>query len=63
MPPGSRVNYTGESQQLREEADRFLPGMGLAIVLIFLVLAVQFKLLPRSVRGARRLRAAHPWFR
>ncbi len=42
LPPGYRVGYTGESRQLREEASRFLPTMGLAIVLIFLVLAAQF---------------------
>ena len=42
MPPGSRVDYTGESRQLREESGKFLPAMGLAIVLIFLVLAAQF---------------------
>src|SRR4029079_6972596 len=39
---GSRVDYTGESRQLRQEAGKFLPAMGLAIVLIFLVLAAQF---------------------
>lgn len=42
LPPGYRVGYTGESRQLREEGSRFLPAMGLAIVLIFLVLAAQF---------------------
>ncbi|HKY38047.1 MAG TPA: efflux RND transporter permease subunit [Polyangiaceae bacterium] len=42
MPPGSRVDYTGESRQLRQEAGKFLPALGLAIVLIFLVLAAQF---------------------
>jgi multidrug efflux pump len=42
LPAGSRVDYTGESRQLREEAGRFLPAMGLALVLIFLVLAAQF---------------------
>jgi multidrug efflux pump len=42
LPPGSRVDYTGESRQLRQEAGKFLPAMGLAIVLIFLVLAAQF---------------------
>ncbi|HEV3193773.1 MAG TPA: efflux RND transporter permease subunit, partial [Polyangiaceae bacterium] len=42
LPPGYRVDYTGESRQLRQEGGRFLPAMGLALVLIFLVLAAQF---------------------
>jgi len=42
LPPGSRVDYTGESRQLRHEGGKFLPAMGLAIMLIFLVLAAQF---------------------
>ncbi len=42
LPPGSRFDYTGESRQLRQEGGRFLPAMGLAIILIFLVLAAQF---------------------
>jgi multidrug efflux pump len=42
LPPGSRVDYTGSSRQLRRESGKFLPAMGLAIVLIFLVLAAQF---------------------
>ncbi|HZS41445.1 MAG TPA: efflux RND transporter permease subunit, partial [Polyangia bacterium] len=32
----------GESRQLRQEGGKFLPAMGLALVLIFLVLAAQF---------------------
>src|SRR5579862_8516910 len=42
MPAGSRVDYTGESRQLRQETGKFLPAMGLALTLIFLVLAAQF---------------------
>ena len=42
LPPGYRVDYTGESRQLRQEGGKFLPAMGLALVLIFLVLAAQF---------------------
>jgi len=42
MPPGYVVDYTGESRQLREEGDKFLPALGLALLLIFLVLAAQF---------------------
>jgi multidrug efflux pump len=42
LPAGYRVDYTGESRQLRTESGKFLPAMGLAVVLIFLVLAAQF---------------------
>ena len=42
LPPGYKLDYTGESRQLRQEEGKFLPAMGLAIVLIFLVLAAQF---------------------
>lgn len=42
LPPGYTTNYTGESRQLRTEGGKFLPALGLAIVTIFLVLAVQF---------------------
>ena len=42
LPQGYRVSYTGESRQLRQESGKFLPAMGLAILLIFLVLAAQF---------------------
>ncbi len=42
LPPGSAINYTGESRQLRTEGGKFLPALLLAIVMIFLVLAVQF---------------------
>jgi multidrug efflux pump len=42
LPPGYRVDYTGESRQLRQEGGKFLPAMGLAVILIFLVLAAQF---------------------
>jgi len=41
LPPGARSDYTGESRQLRQESGKFLPAMGLAILLIFLVLAAQ----------------------
>src|SRR4029434_3364283 len=36
------VDYTGESRQLRQEGNKFLPAFLLAVVLIFLVLAAQF---------------------
>src|SRR5262245_63485657 len=42
MPPGYSVNYTGESRQLRTEGGKFVPALGMAILTIFLVLAVQF---------------------
>ena len=42
LPPGYRVDYTGESRQLRQEGGKFLPALGLALLLIFLVLAAQF---------------------
>ncbi|MDS4029341.1 MAG: efflux RND transporter permease subunit [Candidatus Contendobacter sp.] len=43
LPKGYVVDYTGESRQLRlEGGSRFFATMGLAIVMIFLVLAAQF---------------------
>ncbi len=42
LPPGTFVDYAGQSRQLRQEAGKFLPAMMLALVLIFLVLAAQF---------------------
>lgn len=42
LPAGYKVDYTGESRQLRVEGNRFLPAFALAVVLIFLVLAAQF---------------------
>ena len=42
MPEGYKIDYTGESRQLRTEGNKFLPAFGLAVILIFLVLAAQF---------------------
>jgi multidrug efflux pump len=42
LPKGYVVDYTGESRQLRTEGNKFLPAFGLAVILIFLVLAAQF---------------------
>ena len=42
LPRGYVVDYTGESRQLRKEGNKFLPMFGLALLLIFLVLAAQF---------------------
>jgi multidrug efflux pump len=42
LPPGFSIDYRGESRQLRQEGNKFLPAFTMAIVLIFLALAVQF---------------------
>jgi multidrug efflux pump len=42
LPKGYKLDYTGESRQLRVEGSKFLPTFLMAIVLIFLVLAAQF---------------------
>ncbi|HOX57816.1 MAG TPA: efflux RND transporter permease subunit [Candidatus Paceibacterota bacterium] len=42
LPQGYKMDYTGESRQLRVEGSKFLPAFTLALVLIFLVLAAQF---------------------
>jgi multidrug efflux pump len=42
LPPGSAIDYTGESRQFRHEGGKFLPALLMAIVMIFLALAVQF---------------------
>ena len=42
FPKGYKLDYTGESRQLRVEGNKFLPAFILALVLIFLVLAAQF---------------------
>ncbi|HJT80058.1 MAG TPA: efflux RND transporter permease subunit [Chthoniobacterales bacterium] len=42
LPKGYVLDYTGESRQLRTEGNKFLPALGLALILIFLVLAAQF---------------------
>jgi multidrug efflux pump len=42
LPPGYGFDYTGESRQLRTEGNKFLPALSLAVLMIFLVLAVQF---------------------
>jgi multidrug efflux pump len=42
LPSGCSIDYTGESRQLRTEGSKFLQSFGLAMVLIFLVLAAQF---------------------
>ncbi len=42
LPGGYVLDYTGESRQLRTEGNTFIQAFGLAVVLIFLVLAAQF---------------------
>lgn len=42
LPEGYVLDYTGESRQLRTEGNKFVQAFGLAVVLIFLVLAAQF---------------------
>jgi multidrug efflux pump len=44
LPKGYVIDYTGESRQLRKEGGnaKFWTTMGLAVILIFLVLAAQF---------------------
>ncbi|MCX8156756.1 MAG: efflux RND transporter permease subunit [Verrucomicrobiae bacterium] len=42
LPQGYKLDYTGESRQLRVEGSKFLPAFSLAVVMIFLVLAAQF---------------------
>jgi multidrug efflux pump len=42
LPRGYVIDYTGESRQLRKQGNSFLMAFGLAVVLIFLVLAAQF---------------------
>src|SRR5262249_31322158 len=42
LPKGYKLDYTGESRQLRTEGNKFLPAFILALIMIFLVLAAQF---------------------
>ena len=42
LPYGYRIDYEGESLQLRTEGNKFLPAFCLALVLIFMALAAQF---------------------
>ncbi len=42
LPKGYVIDFKGQSRQLKVEGNKFLPAMGLAVILIFLVLAAQF---------------------
>jgi multidrug efflux pump len=43
LPPGTVVDYAGESRQLRKEGNTLVNTMVLSFILIFLVLAAQFE--------------------
>lgn len=42
LPPDYNVDYAGESRQLRQEGNTLFGVLGMALVFVFLVLAVQF---------------------
>ncbi|MGB5335396.1 MAG: efflux RND transporter permease subunit, partial [Woeseiaceae bacterium] len=42
LPTGYSIDYAGESRQLRQEGNTMLGVLGIAVVFVFLVLAVQF---------------------
>lgn len=42
LPQGYLIDYTGESRQLRTEGNKFLPALGLALIMIFLTLSAQY---------------------
>ncbi|MEM9160283.1 MAG: efflux RND transporter permease subunit, partial [Verrucomicrobiota bacterium] len=42
LPKSYKLDYAGESRQLRKEGSKFGPTLALALVLVFLVLAAQF---------------------
>ena len=56
LPPGYRVDYTGESRQLRQEAGKFLPGDGPRDRPHLPGARGAVQLVPRSVRHPRRAR-------
>jgi multidrug efflux pump len=43
LPPGTVIDYAGESRQLRKEGNTLFTTMALSFILIFLVLAAQFE--------------------
>jgi len=43
LPPQARVNYLGRSQEYKESASGVYAAFGLALVIVFLVLAAQFE--------------------
>jgi multidrug efflux pump len=42
LPTGASIDYLGESRQIRKESSSLVATMGLALVMIYLVLAAQF---------------------
>ncbi len=42
LPPSYSIDYAGESRQLRQEGNTLLGVLGIALVFVFFVLAVQF---------------------
>ncbi|OUV59820.1 MAG: multidrug efflux protein [Cellvibrionales bacterium TMED122] len=42
LPPGYRLDYTGESREIRREGNTMLGVLGASLVMVFLVLALQF---------------------
>ncbi|MCA8954915.1 MAG: efflux RND transporter permease subunit, partial [Planctomycetes bacterium] len=42
-PPGTALDHAGESRQIRREASSLVPTLGFAILLVYLVLAAQFR--------------------
>ena len=57
LPPGYSIDYGGQSRQLRNEGDRLLPALGLALVLIFFGLGRTIQRLPRSIYYTTRFGA------
>ena len=42
LPPGYLLDYTGESREIRREGNTMVNVLGLSLVMVFLVLALQF---------------------
>ena len=42
LPPGYVLDYTGESREIRREGNTMVSVLGLSLVMVFLVLALQF---------------------
>ena len=42
LPPGYRLDYTGESREIRREGNTMVGVLGASLVMVFLVLALQF---------------------
>ncbi len=43
MPGNSSIDYAGESRQIRIEGDKLVSSLGFAMIMIYLVLAAQFR--------------------